>query len=733
MAKNKKSNASKSIEDAMQLNKAFSDGFKQLSNIDTTASHHDELVRMDNEVNELIRSELNNTKSITSDDMSTFLVKVFNDMEKNGVPVKSMEDIFGADDEGLIQFFQDRYRNRNMYYEDLNVICEQLYEMEEAIMTTRDAIITADDISQTVSRSISFKDTATGVDVDSYKQTVEEIETRLGLPKKIKNQIIPNTLKYGTYYVYTIPYSKLFEQQHLNIQKDLYRTGTQRVREAFVSENFDNELATELRKIDDKLKDNTITAMKESIYDNISVLNDVCSIPLVEGVDVSGIYSDDKFRKAADDEIKDSMNDSAKYADAVYNKIKEESFEGTVKDCYIRFLDPRRVIPIKILDTTLGYYYVHESQLRINKAPFSNTIRVTNSTAPGLPSEDIEAVFLSKITDKIVASFDKKFVQNNAKFKDLILNSLIYNDIYNKQLTFQFIPRDYMVEFTVNEDENGEGQSVLKRSLFYAKLYLALLIFKMVSIINRSNDTRIYYIRNSGIDSNIINSVQDAARSLKGRQINFMDLLNYNSIISRIGHNKELFIPTGRSGEKSIDFDILQGQDIPLNTELMEMLRTNMINGTGVPSVIMNYINEADYAKTIQMGHAKFVGRAVSNQLDFNPQLTELYQKILKYSGAQIPEDYIDKLIYTLNPPKTLNNINSADILSVADQIVSAIVKAMVGDTANDDESAIVRDEMYNSLMKDYLPMINWSRAEDVHKAAVLAAQTKLNNASNDE
>ena len=40
-------------------------------------------------------------------------------------------------------------------------------------------------------------------------------------------------------------------------------------------------------------------------------------------------------------------------------------------------------------------------------------------------------------------------------------------------------------------------------------------------------------------------------------------------------------ILVGRSGERGIEFDILQGQDVPLNTDLMEMLRTNMVNGTG--------------------------------------------------------------------------------------------------------------------------------------------------------
>ena len=53
-------------------------------------------------------------------------------------------------------------------------------------------------------------------------------------------------------------------------------------------------------------------------------------------------------------------------------------------------------------------------------------------------------------------------------------------------------------------------------------------------------------------------------------------------------------MPVGRSGERGIEFDIIAGQDVQLNTDLMEMLHTNMLNSSGVPSVIMNYVNEAD-------------------------------------------------------------------------------------------------------------------------------------------
>lgn len=403
-----------------------------------------------------------------------------------------------------------------------------------------------------------------------------------------------------------------------------------------------------------------------------------------------------------------------------------------VNDVYLKFIDPKQIIPIKILDTTIGYYYLRTTTFQMNRSPFSSAIQISTNgvSSNGLPKENIENLFLSNITDKIVKAFDKPFLEKNVKFKDLILNALQYNDMYNKQIDFQFIPRDYIVEFKVNEDENDEGQSILKNSLFYAKLYLALLIFKMISIITRSNDQRVYYIKNSGIDSNIVNAVQNAARSIKERQINFTDLLNYNSIVSKIGQYKEIFMPVGRSGDKGIDFDILSGQDVQLNTDLMDMLRTNMINSTGVPSVIMNYVNEADYAKTLVMANSKFLLRVVSYQLDFNPSITELYKKILTYSETNtLNEQLINSLIVTLNTPKSLNTMNISDILSNTDQLINNMIKAKLGDNSDQTEKTnFIRDHLYAKVLRDYLPMLPWTRMDELYDECELEWQQELQN-----
>ena len=718
---------------AIKFNDLFRDTVNSISHsiYGTGQNNTDTLKAIEDEIDNIISKEISDTKSITSDDMSTFLVKLFNDTDRNNTPggLKDLDDIFTTDSSGLFQFFQERYRNKNLLYEDLHIITSQLYELEEAISSTRDGIITADDISQTISRKLSFSDKANTTSDSSYINTIEQIERDLKLPTKIKNIIIPYTLTYGQYYAYVCPYSKLFEREYKRkISNPSYAPTT-------LKESLDEQIGSDMKKIITEQLNISTSTNEKTLYetaqkyaDNIEIYNDEFSIPLVEGLEISDLVvegRDDVFKKAVDAELKKSNKKQSMYGDGVVDTSKVDGEFDKISGCYIKYIEPTKIIPVKILDTVIGYYYIHETDFEVNKAPFSTTIRVTNSTNT-VKNDDLDNMFLSKITDSIVKSFDRKFLEKNVKFKDMIYNALVYNDLYKKQIKFQFIPKEYIVEFKVNEDKDGDGQSVLTKALFYAKLYLALLIFKMITIITKSNDTKIYYVKNSGMEQNVTNKIQEVARSVRSRQINFMDLLNYNSIISKIGANKEIFMPVGRSGDRGIEFDILAGQDVQLNTDLMEMLRTNMINGTGVPSVIMNYINEADYAKTLTMAHSKFIGRIVTHQLDFNPSITDFYKLILLYSNTSIPPEKIKSFTYTLNPPKSLNTTNLSDIINAADGVIMNVIKAATGENGDQtDDINVIKDIMYDKLLREYVPNIDWDHVQEIYKEAKLEVERR--------
>lgn len=711
--KNNKEQKVKKVEKPLvKLNSLFNDLIDNIIGGEDV-KRDKELNKLEKEVDSVIYSEIKSLTDFTGNDISTFLVKLFNDQDSKVLnTIKSIEDIFNSDNVGALTFLNEKYRNINLLYEDLNTVANQLYELKEALLSTRDAILSSDELSHDVSRTIKIKNSFENEDNTSIISIIENLEQKFSLLEKIKSHIVPNTLQYGKYYVYTVPYSKLFE--------DFYKMKTNQIK------------STTLESVDDFIKEfkkeagvetTNFSKFKNDVNEtlnNIKVYNDDFSIPILEGTDLEGLL-DEKFKKKVEREIKNGQK--ATFTPDGTVEVKGDDF-SFIKDCFIKLIDPRKIIPIKILEETIGYYYIHESDLNVSKSPFTTSIKFNPTTN----TKDVEQSFLSKIVDKIVKSFDKKFLENNKKFKDLILNSLMYNNIYKKQIKFQFIPKDYITEFHVNRNEEGEGVSIILPSLFYAKLYLALLIFKMISIITKSNDTRVHYVKSSGLDQDVANAIQTVARSIKERQINFTDLLNYNSMVSKIGQHKDVFMPVGPSGEKGIEFDILSGQDIQLNTELLEMLRTAFINATGVPSVIMNYVNEADYAKTLVMANAKFLGRVVSYQLDFNKSITELYRKIIRFS-TDIPVEIVEKVEFFLNPPKSLSNTNMTDLISNTDQIISFIIKAMTGENASpSDEDNTLKDILYKKLAKELLPMIPWEVAEKLYKEAQLELRQKIAN-----
>lgn len=728
----------KIIKPTVKLNSLFNDILDNISfnTYGTDAKRNKEIKKLNSDIDSIINKEIQGLTKFTGDDISTYLVKLFNEYDNRTMTnIKGIEDIFSNDSNGLYEFFNERYKNKNLLYDDLNLICSQLYELQEAIMATRDAIVTSDDMTQRISRSLKFNN-STQDDDKSFIQIVENIEKKFKLHQKIKNHIIPKSLQYGNYYVYTVPYSKLFENYNRSKKDKLMSTTL----ESTIDENF---IKTFKEEHSISLADANLQKKIKEYVKDIEISTDELPIPILEGftlediVKESSFYESDFGSKEFKDEIKSALknkNQSTKnlFADGTIGSKspKDEDF-SSVRGCYVKLIEPSKMIPIKILDQTIGYYYIHGSNLKTEKSPFSTSITFNQNKNA---NQDIETSFIGKIADKIVKAFNKSYLEENIKFKELIMNALLFNDIYKKQIRFQFIPIDYITEFPVNEDENGEGTSILKPSLFYAKLYLALLIFKMITIISKSNDTKIYYVKNSGIDQDVVDKVQDVARKIKSRQINFLELLNYNSMISKVGQSREIFMPVGRSGERSIDFDILAGQDVQLNTDLMEMLRTAFINGTGVPSVIMNYINEADYARTLVMANSKFVGRVVNHQLDYNESITELYKKIMTYS-TDIPKEIIESFVYLLSTPRFVNNMNMGDLISNTEQTLNFMIKSITGENSSPSEDDNrLKDLLYRELSREIMPMLPWDKLEEFKKKSRMELEKiKLEKSKDDQ
>ena len=70
---------------------------------------------------------------------------------------QSVEELLGDENSQINIILSERYKNVNNMYEDLRLLTEQVSELDEVILTMRDAITNTDNITSESSRIIRFE------------------------------------------------------------------------------------------------------------------------------------------------------------------------------------------------------------------------------------------------------------------------------------------------------------------------------------------------------------------------------------------------------------------------------------------------------------------------------------------------------------------------------------------------------------------------------------------------
>lgn len=702
----------------------------------------------------ILSNELTGITGKEGNDITSFLSQVVSADNKyragEDILNNQFNDLSGNEYSSMQSFIYDAYRNRLLQQSDLHEVSSQLIELSEAIMITRDAIISADTVEGRLNRSITFENIDDD-EIDNYNSIVENMENKFQLLEKIKNFIIPKTLEYGEYYVYIVPYSELFNKFQQQKTRNVTNTGIlRRFNESTVLEGFndtkkENKL-TELdmfledcynkyhirengKYSDKKSSDNRINKDEfksdlKNIMENIIISTDDIPIPFLEEGLESIEYINNQHNNVVTEDntlfkkvIKNNKTDGGV-------KISKKGEFDDIGDCYVKMIEPTKIIPIKIMNTVLGYYYVQDEDITPLSGAVSSSLYFSRFN-----EHSRQQTIIDSLAERVVQQFNKPFLKNNLKFKEAIVDCFNYYNLNENRVKMQFIPAEYIVRFKIDEDIDGNGTSMIKKSLFYAKLYLMILLFKIMSIIMYSNDQKINYIKQSGLDKNLANRVQEIARLQQSRQINISDLFSYTTLINKVGNGNAVYMPTGRSGERPIETEILSGQDVQLNNDLLEMLKNAYITGTGVPAAILNYLNEADYAKTVEQNHSKFNARVVNYQLDFNPIITDMYKRIMKWS-TNIGEEKISNFNFTLTQPRSATANAKAELISQFNTMTEFLTGLLYPDPSQaenpDNLNAEIR-EFKKLYAREQLPMIDFDSIEElVNKAALLNKERKL-------
>lgn len=636
---------------------------------------------------------------------------------------------------------------------DISNICYQMPEMHDAINVVRDAIIECNVSTGEVSRSIMFLNHEEN---ESYESQVKDLENRFRLLMAIKNFLVPKILMHGEYYVHLMPFSKLFaelemlHERHGGSGTRNFNTTFKESVPTYISESFSDGVslynernfkvltesvstitktdASNLHDIDEGLNankpniDETKADMKY-ILENIMVYNG--------SSELMSEYGAEGFKELIFKEYKNSQKNTKKngtqsFMEAQYNYTHSSSIMNgidqddinvgnynDIKGCYIKYLDGLRLIPLRIDRTIIGYYYVTTTMdLQTNSANPNGIIDVSYQNYMR------DRNMVDQLSSMIINSFDKKVLDRNIHLKNEIAEVIMAHKFSEGRLSFVYIPADEVVRIVINEDEEGKGHSMLEPTIFPARMYLMLNLYNMLYTLN-NNTTRVHYLKSSGLNKDYAASIQRTMRKFQSRRITIDDIYSYSGVLNKIGGMGEMVLPAGRNDYKALETDTIEAVNNPINIEFLEQQRRQAISGTGVPHLlVINAIDEIDFAKTLEMANARFISTASSYKIDMNAGITELYQRLLRYC-TNIEEDVIQSFRFKFNTIKQQELVITNDMIQNFNSMVEMVQSIYYTKNEMEDEKGnptVKQMHLRKELAREYLPQLDFDLLEDIVK-----------------
>lgn len=758
MASNKKA-------DSAKVNALDRVAHKLLTTIDAGFNEREVLSAKDRRIQDIIDSELTLAQGVSQGSIIDFVASMASNNTKhqsrNTLGDIDSSEIFTQDLSNIFGYFQEQYKNRYIELADLKFITKFIPAIGEAVKTTLDSIVGSDDMTTTITRNLVFNDAMTEEEKARVTSEIERIETEEKLLKRLRNVVYKKTLVAGQHYVYCPPYSELFQEYDRLLKAGVIKNGI------IVREPQNARKATGVGKNSGFNLDNTtiLAPVKEAVnIDSImesftnSNLFDKSELKSMENnlkagnlsiTTTDSYFMDDAIESLAALERYDDIykSDLSGYATAfggigALNEDFYNTSDGTIDPnakgskfntvgTYIKYIDASKIVPVKVYNQIVGWFHVHDMTASKKMRSMNNQDNMligsvnlfANINMNDNKKESAVRMITDVISDGILSNFDKKFVNNNQEFKKLIADCIVANGMINNNLNIQFIPAHHIVPFIINENEDGFGESILSDALFPARLLLDLLISKLLLYMNKSGNRTLAFVRKGPIDVSSSNHIQRVLRQLQEANITFGDLLSTNLSFAKFAPYGNLQIPTARNGDRLVDFETQEGQQVDLKPELEDWLEKMAIMGTGVPSVILEYTDAADYAKSLVTANIKFAGRIATLQSDLEEATTDLYKRLIINSSLE--QDLKNKALrgfkFSLPRPRVISNANMSDYLGSMQQVAQTLADLYLGqDDGSDENAQKVRNKFIRDTVIDHLPIIDWNSAKERYENAKL-------------
>ena len=646
-------------------------------------------------------------------------------------------------DSNILNDFYYGEQGRVANYETYDQIFNLIPQLATIVRTVTDNVISPDDFSQmTIYSSIDRK--MIGGEGDNYEEissNIENLYERYDLESKIRKYVEECVYK-GDAFVSVLSYAKEFnrlmnEDANLTEEQIIQSIATSSISNLQEDvEQFSLELMNEMSSDTDAMRFLT-EDMSLSQEDANAVIRDLSS---------AFTYSSD-YKSVLLSSVNDIMTEES--------SSNISNFSGSV----VRFLDPSKVIKIKVGDTTLGYYYLE----KVTSTGFGKTISSSSSPIYGSSfgsgmnagintlrrtgqAEDKAVDPLSFFTDIVINNIgkkiNKKYLTSNPQFRDVIYTILRKNSLETGErgqdpVIITFIPEEECIHFAIGDDDYGH--SIFENIIFTAKLYLTSLVSTLMQRMIRAPDKRVFSIE-TGLDEDYEGAVMSFVNDMKSKDITIQSLTgDIDTALAQVSAFKDIYIPVV-DGKRPVEVDSFPGTDVTFDNDFLDYLLKSMIAGTGVPRSLIEDTDNIEFARTLAMQNGNFIRMIVSYQHMFERKFTRLVQTLYsnEYDADTEENVYdVEDIKTRLSSPMYIKIQSVSEVSSLVDQIATT----MIGVYYNDDMSnppaddadplilqrkVIERRKFKKKIYESYMPQIDWSEMDQFFEQSKVEAYKEL-------
>lgn len=633
---------------------------------------------------------------------------------------KDLEDMFSdkAMTDAMMQNFLENKYIRD-FDEEIDTICKYMPTLEDALDAKKDNVLSADHFTKDFINPINTSNVGS---LSTFNERMKQIKEKYNLVELFE-EMYDNTSRYGEQFLYIVPYSKAMDRllKNKNSAVNTVSTESSIVENGYITESINyNELVIE-SGIEQQEETNGGLNLK---LDVTGVLESAVS----QHNTIKRIITESTSRftttlKSKNITFEGLESKTSKGADGLVdtNNIKE-NIKLTVPGCVVKKLKRENVIPVYIEDLCLGYYYL---EYKNNTDVFQS--ETLNDPIMSLKSGKLKMtgvdnnrdILLQQLSSKIATTIDSKFINANQDLRKEIYMVLKHNDMFKTQgsaseLKVTFIPPDDMIHMTFKKDPiTHRGISDLEKSLLPAKLYISLYMSNYLGTMTRAQDKRVYYV-NQTVDTNISKTLLNTINQIKKGNFGQRELTSVKNLLNLTGRFNDFIIPMSSSGDSPIKFEIMPGQQIDPQTELLEAFEQMAINSTDVPYEYIQSRKTVDYAVRLTMSNGKFLRKSFKRQARCEIFLGEILTKLY---NTEFEEN--DKIEAELPPPAFLNLLNTNNMTNNINENVQNILEMEMADEQDEAIKASFSRKLKRHYLSGYLDLKNIERLKEEAKMEV--------------